>query len=186
MREGLRDGGFPVRYGDATRVGFCLCALASCTSHLRHATYTPQPTSALVEVIRPPPPARVEMVPTPPNAAAVWVDGEWTWRRQRWAWTPGRWVVQPPHASFSPWVFVRAPDGTFWYAPGVWRGEKGEPLDAPQALAVATVEGSEVLNADGTKESTGPILRPGRLKSSTPPAPPTPPGSPASLPPPSN
>jgi hypothetical protein len=90
---------------------------------------------------------------------------------------PGRWVVEAPGTAFSPWVFVRAGDGTLWYAPGVWRDAKGEAIEAPQALSVATVEGSEVVNADGTTETTGPTLRPGRVRApattATAPAPPT-------------
>lgn len=151
--------------------------VAGCTRRLPHATYTPQPTSALVGVTRAPPPARVESVPAQPDPQAVWVDGEWTWRRQRWAWMPGRWVHPPAGATFSPWVFVRGPDGTLWYAPGAWRDARGDVVEAPPALAVATVEASEVLNPEGARETTGPTLRPGRVKvrSSAPPTAPPPP-----------
>src|SRR5258708_16387182 len=142
----------------------CLLLIAACGAHLPHATYTPQPQSALVEVARSPPPARVEVVPARPKASSVWVDGEWTWRRERWAWTPGRWVAEPAGAAFSPWVFVRAADGTLWYAPGVWRDTKGALTPAPRALAVATVEDTEVVNAEGATETTGPTLRPGRTR----------------------
>jgi hypothetical protein len=86
---------------------------------------------------------------------------------------PGRWVVQAPGTTFSPWVFVTSPDATLWYAPGVWRDATGKGVEAPQALSVATVEGSEVVNADGTTETTGPTLRPGRVRA--PPPPPSPP-----------
>jgi len=134
-------------------------ALVTCTSSIPHPVYVAQPTSALVEVERPPPPSRVEVVPARPNAASVWIDGEWTWRRGRWAWLPGRWVEAPLGVVFSPWVFVRAPDGTLWYAPGVWRDSNGAPREAPAALAIATVESGEVVDADGSIESTGPTMR---------------------------
>lgn len=117
-------------------------------------------------VATPPPPARVELVPPRPSAVAVWVDGEWTWRRALWAWMPGRWVEPAAGSTFSPWVFVRGGDGALWYAPGVWRDAKGAQVDAPAALAVATVETGEVVNAQGTTETTGPTLRPGRFHAS--------------------
>jgi hypothetical protein len=126
---------------------------------VRHPTYVPQPTAALVEVTMAPPPARVEMVPDLPSSTAVWVDGEWVWRRSRWAWLPGRWVEQPAGVALSPWVFVRAPDGSLWYAPGVWRDKTGAPIDSPRALAVASVESGAVVNAEGTTETTGPNVR---------------------------
>ena len=115
-----------------------------------------------MKVTAPPPPARVELVPPRPDAAALWIDGEWTWRRQRWAWMPGRWVDAPPGATFSPWAFVRAPDGELWYAPGVWRDAQGATIDSPPPLAVATAESGAVVTADGTTETTGPTLRPDR------------------------
>ena len=45
---------------------------------------------------------------------------------------------------------------------------RATPMDAPTALAVATVETGEVVNAEGTTESTGPTLRPGRVHASHP------------------
>jgi hypothetical protein len=134
----------------------------ACSGSLPHPTYTSQPSSALVEVSLPPPPARVEVVPPRPVARAVWIDGEWTFRRARWAWTPGRWVQAPADATFSPWVFVTAPDGALFYAKGVWRDAKGEALPDPVPLALATVDSVSVVNADGTTAITGPTRRPGR------------------------
>jgi len=130
-----------------------------CSAIVRHPPYVAQPSSALVEVQLPPPPARVELVPARPSPDAVWVDGEWTWRRGRWAWLPGRWVEPPAGAAFSPWVFERAPDGRMWYAPGVWRDAHGAPVDPPPVLAGASVESGAVVNAEGVTETTGPILR---------------------------
>src|SRR5271166_2922290 len=45
--------------------------LAACAARLPHPAYAPQPTDALIEVARPPPPARVEAVPARPGATAV-------------------------------------------------------------------------------------------------------------------
>lgn len=130
-----------------------------CSGSVRHPYYAAQPTSALQEVDAPPPPARVEILPGAPSSAAVWVDGEWMWRRGRWAWLPGRWVDAPGGRLFSPWVFVRGPDGRLWYAPGVWRDLWGAPVNPPDALGVASVETGVVVTAEGATELTGPSVR---------------------------
>jgi hypothetical protein len=139
-----------------------LCAVtaagAGCAPLLRHPTYVPQPTDALQPVDQLPPPARVEVVPERPGELAVWVDGQWLWRRARWAWLSGRWVKPPPDAAYSPWFVVRGTDGQLWYAPGVWRDAHGTAIESPPALAVASVEAGAVVDADGTTETTGPIL----------------------------
>jgi hypothetical protein len=139
-------------------VAACAAWLA-CGPLVRHPSYAPQVTAALVEVTSPPPPARVEIVPAVPSATAVWVDGEWLWRRARWAWLPGRWVEEPPGVTFSPWAFVRGPDGSLWVAPGVWRDAAGTPIDPPPSLAVASVETGAVVTAEGATETTGPTVR---------------------------
>ena len=143
------------------RVGVVALAglvLVECSPTLAHPAYAPQPQSALEEVSSPLPPGRVEAVPQRPNKSAVWIDGEWLWHRTRWAWLPGRWVETPSGASFSPWVFVRGPEGRLWHAPGAWRDARGSAIDAPPPLATATVGGSAVVNATGETEHTGPTL----------------------------
>ena len=142
-------------------VAVCVLSLGvtGCSHSVRHPPYVGQPTSALVQVDVPPPPARVELVPDAPSPGAVWVDGEWIWRRERWAWLPGRWVEVPDGVAFSPWVFLRGPDGRLWVAPGVWRTLAGTPVDPPASLAVASVETGVVVTADGATEITGPSVR---------------------------
>ncbi|MGD0676211.1 MAG: hypothetical protein ABSC94_12375 [Polyangiaceae bacterium] len=135
--------------------------LAGCTRTLPHPGYVPQPPSALVEVTSPPPPGRIENVPSRPTRSAVWVDGEWTWRRERWAWLPGGWVEAPPGAKFSRWAFVRGDDGRMWTASGTWRDPLGATVAAPAPLARARVESTQVVNASGVPEATGPILTTG-------------------------
>jgi len=151
-----------MRFAVAPCVALAL-ALIRCSTSLPHPAYVAQPTSALVEASRVPPPSRVEMVPPRPDDRSVWIDGEWTWRRGRWSWLVGRWVLAPSGARFSPWAFVRAPDGTLWVAAGTWRNVNGAPVEAPRALAVASVESVEVVDAEGRTEVTGPTLseRPG-------------------------
>ena len=128
--------------------------LAACSGGVAHPPYAPQPQSALVEVLAPPPPGRVEVIPPRPKGASAWVDGEWTWRRRRWSWTAGRWVARPAGALFSPWVFERGPDGRFWYAPGVWRNAKGAAVSPPAVIAAAKVDSAPIVNASGIVEDT--------------------------------
>ncbi len=137
--------------------------LASCSPSTAHPPYAAQPQGALVEVTSSPPPGRVEALPDRPNPEAVWVDGEWAWRRTRWAWQPGRWLVPPSGAKFSPWAFVRGRDGRLWYAPGTWRDAHGAPESAPPALATAVVGSAPVVTATGEIEETGPTLRPAQV-----------------------
>jgi hypothetical protein len=140
--------------------------LAGCGGGFPRPPYSAQPTSALVEIRQPVPPARVEEVPPRP-AGTVWIDGEWTLRRARWAWTPGRWVVAPPAATFSPWVVVRGQDGLLWMAPGAWRDAAGKVVDPPAVVAAATVESGQVVNASGATEPTGRTLKATNAKAAT-------------------
>ena len=121
----------------------------------------PQPPPArqlvklLVVVPFPPPPGRVESIPTQPNPEAVWIDGEWTWRRGRWSWKLGRWVVAPPGAGYATWVMLRANDGVLRFAPGVWRDATGTVIPGPAPLAVANAAAGEIVDAEGDSENTG-------------------------------
>ena len=141
------------------RIAFLLAIFAACGPLLRRPGFTPQPTSALSEVGAPPPPARVEIIPAEPSSTAVWLDGEWIWRRAQWAWLPGRWVNPPADALWAPWVFERGPDGRLWYAPSAWRRPDGTVVDPPPALATASPETGAVVDAAGTIVTTGPTLR---------------------------
>jgi hypothetical protein len=87
------------------------------------------------------------------------VDGEWSRRRERWAWIPGAWVEPPPGWTFAPWVFVRGTDGRLWYAPSTWHDATGAGQPEPPPLALARVEPTQVVNASGANEVTGPILK---------------------------
>ena len=141
------------------RIAVLLAIFVACGPLLRRPGFTPQPTSALSEVAAPPPPARVEIIPAEPSSTAVWLDGEWIWRRAQWAWLPGRWVNPPADALWAPWVFERGPDGRLWYAPSAWRRPDGTVADPPPALATASPETGAVVDATGTIVTTGPTLR---------------------------
>jgi len=123
-------------------------------------SYVAQPTSALVAVPYPPPPARVESVPPRPRSTAAWIDGEWSWRRRRWLWVSGRWVEPPRGARYAPWTLVRAADGTLYEAPGAWRDARGGEVAPPAPLAQASVSDAAVVDANGEWRAAGRTLRP--------------------------
>jgi hypothetical protein len=106
-----------------------------------------------------PPPGRVEAVPKRPPGADAWVDGEWILQHGRWYWLLGRWVKTPENATYSPWVVVRASDGTPFYAPSVWRDAQGRALPSPAALAFATASGQAVVSPEGDTEDTGRVIK---------------------------
>lgn len=117
-----------------------------------------------------PPPGRVELVPPRPPEADAWIDGEWVLRHGRWYWLLGRWVRAPRGATYSPWVFVRARDGTAFYGPSVWRSAGGLVLDPPPPLAIATASGEAIVDPEGNSEDTGRniLTRPPRPESPIP------------------
>lgn len=158
-----------------TGLGLSLCifsaSVLACVGALPHPKYVAQPSSALSAVPLPPPPARVELVPPSPRSDAVWVDGEWVFRRGRWAWSLGAWVAPPPETFFSASTTVRTADGTLLHAPGVWRNAKGDPVPPPPALAVATAQAGPVVDAEGVNEAIGRTLKPGSAAALPAPAP---------------
>ena len=127
-----------------------------CTRHVPHPPYVGQPTSALVEVPFPPPPARVEVVPPRPTARSVWIDGEWSWHGRKWAWKAGRWVVPTPGTAFAPWTTVRGLDGTLFFAPGAWRDAHGEVVVEPIPLATGASDTAPAAPEDATPERGAP------------------------------
>jgi hypothetical protein len=121
-----------------------------------------------------PPPARVEQVPASPTRGAVWVDGEWVYRRGRWAWSLGRWVTVPAGATFSPWVIARGPDGALYFAPGAWRDASGKAIDPPVPIVVASASAGPVVDAEGAIPMTGRTVKPGSAAVRAPAIPETP------------
>jgi hypothetical protein len=83
------------------------------------------------------------------------VDGEWVRRRKRWYWLVGRWVATPPGWTYSPWVVVRAVDGTIFYAPSIWKDPSGRAMHAPEPLAFAAASEGAVTSPEGEVEPTG-------------------------------
>jgi hypothetical protein len=142
----------------ALRPALAALVLLGCGDGLPHPSYAGQPSSALAPVDSEPPPGRVELVPARPANADAWIPGEWVPRRGRWYWLLGRWVRTPPGAKYSPWVAVRASDGSTLFAPSAWVGADGRPMPAPAAIAFATASGEAVFDAQGEKQDTGRAL----------------------------
>ncbi len=69
------------------------------------------------------PPAQVEIIPTSPGPAYIWVPGHWAWRgpRRGYVWLPGHWTlpVQPGYVwELGHWE--PGPSGYLWIE-GRWR-----------------------------------------------------------------
>ena len=103
---------------------------SACLKSLPLPATGPVPQDAAVtEVPYPPPPARVQSIPQPPNNASVWVDGQWEWDGKDWKWLAGAWVAPPANAYFTPWMTVRQKDGRLLFAKATWRAKDGRPID---------------------------------------------------------
>jgi hypothetical protein len=110
----------------------------------------------LVPIATPPPPARMEIIPTRPRVdGVVWLDGEWTFHGKRARWRRGRWVVPPHEARYAPWTEVRGPDAQLYFAPGKWVDARGEAIPEPPALATAPASRTTVFNDLGEEEDVG-------------------------------
>ena len=72
----------------------------------------------------PPPPARVEVIPSPPGPDALWIDGHWFWTAGGYAWHPGRWEKPRAGAHYAPATTVRRSNGELLYYVGSWQSGK--------------------------------------------------------------
>lgn len=97
----------------------------------------------------------MEQVPSRPEGATAWIDGEWVWMHARWYWLVGRWVKAPPGARYAPWVAEFASDGSTYWAPGVWLDAHGQPMPPPPALALARPSRGAVVDAEGNVDVAG-------------------------------
>jgi hypothetical protein len=134
-------------------------AFAACSTRVPHPAYTAQPTSALVEVEYPPPPARVEFVPKRPSSEAVWLNGEWLWTGHRWGWKPGGWVIPPAGAKYAKLTLVRRSDGRLFAAHGTWRDADGGEVSAPEPLHASSEKSSSVVDPEGDQAPIAPDLQ---------------------------
>jgi hypothetical protein len=134
-------------------------ALAACGGAPPHPPMSAQATTALRPVEMGPPPGRVETLPPRPEGADAWVGGEWILRHGRWYWLLGRWVKTPPGATYSPWVVVRASDGTPFYAPSAWHDASGAVIPPPEPLALARASEQSVVSPEGEAQDTGRVVK---------------------------
>jgi hypothetical protein len=111
--------------------------MPACGSALPKPELGPHPPDAYVVVPYPPPAAIVEIVPDQPDSAAVWVDGQWSWRGRYFVWQRGGWVVPPKDAYFSRWAKRYGKDGTLYFADATWRSSAGRRLPPPPVVRPA-------------------------------------------------
>jgi WXXGXW repeat (2 copies) len=81
-----------------------------------------QPASYAVAraATRPPPTARLEVVPASPGANYVWIAGRWGWSNNNFAWVPGSWVLPATgHSIWVPGLWESDGHGWFW-SDGHW------------------------------------------------------------------
>ena len=124
------------RVASARLAGLVAAVVAiGCGSSFPPPPLVPQTDDAFSEVPYPPPPAQIEFVPDVPDGAVAWVDGAWTWEGTQWRWKRGGWFNVPPGTRYSPWQAKRTPDGRLLFAPSVWRGANGAPLEPPEPVA---------------------------------------------------
>lgn len=97
---------------------------------------SPDPRSARC-VDYPPPAAKVDEIPPPPDTRAVWLDGEWSWRVHRWIWEPGAWKAAPPGSDYVRPRLERLPNGALVWWAGHWHGRGGDDAEAPPSAPVA-------------------------------------------------
>lgn len=144
------------RYLAFASVTLAVSVTMACGSgRLPAPAYERQPTSALIQVPYPPPPARTETIPKAPSEKSVWIDGEWTWQARRWAWKKGRWVVPPSNGKFSPWTVTRDRTGVTWAASGVWRDDQGREIDE-KVTATGKSNVTTIVDPEGDAVPRGP------------------------------
>lgn len=112
-------------------------AAMGCATQLPKPELLPSAADSYVEVPYPPPAAAAEIVPARPTPAAVWVDGQWSWRGRYFVWQRGGWVVPPKNAYFSRWSKRYGKDGALYFAEPTWRTREGRKLPSPRVLRPA-------------------------------------------------
>ena len=79
------------------------------------------PPPGPVYVVDRPPPVRVEVVPTRPGPAYLWVPGYWRRGPADYVWVSGRYVVPPAHRrAWVPGKWHHARRG-WYFVDGHWR-----------------------------------------------------------------
>ena len=132
-------------------------ALPACSPSVPEPATGSHPAAAFVEVAFPPPAARPEVIPPAPSNDAVWLDGEWRWRRDRWYWVLGRWVDRPEGAAYFARSALRYDaEGKLHHAAGTWRRDDGTALTPARAEDLADTTTGDVVEETGVLEDVGP------------------------------
>lgn len=79
----------------------------------------PYPLDGVIVSTAPPPPPRVEVIPSLPFVGAIWISGYWNWSDNRYVWVPGHYARPVPGHRFQPhrWEQGRGGwtlNGGFW------------------------------------------------------------------------
>jgi hypothetical protein len=121
-----------------------LCSLSGCGGGLNtvpEGSRAENGNEQAVIVATPPPPAKVERVPTDPRGACAWLDGQWLWLGGRWQWQPGAWVVPPVGCRYVPpsmaWVQGTQRDALYYVHGGWFPAVEGQHCGRPQTCLAA-------------------------------------------------
>ena len=103
--------------------------LSACERLIPTPKLGPHMNEEPVTVPFPPPPAKVEVIPSPPPELKepVWIDGEWQWKGSRWVWHAGQWELPVAGSYYAPPTTLRLTDGTLLYYPGTWKDRAKKP-----------------------------------------------------------
>lgn len=149
-------------------VWMCISSLwlwSGCGPSVNLPARGPQPDDAFEPVDFPPPAARPEIIPEPPSDTAVWIDGEWRWRRNRWHWVFGRWTEPPaPDVFFAPSELRYTESGELLHASGRWRHPERGGVQHPSSERLAETTTGDVVEETGIVEDVGPNRRVERPK----------------------
>jgi hypothetical protein len=137
---GSSNGCEPARLGGAARgcrEAVALVALVACTPELPMLARGEPDRARAITVPRPPPPARVDVVPDPPLElrSPCWVDGSWTRGARDWEWVGGRWVACDAGSEYVPATLFRTPSGELRFVPSEIRSVRPSTARSPEQKA---------------------------------------------------
>lgn len=107
-------------------------ALVACGSSFKTAELGEHPKDDYVVVEYPPPPAKIEQPPEPPDDRCVWVDGHWRYSGRRWEWQSGEWVRPPEACRLAP-ARIAWEGSELRYSPPRWYPEGQALVNAESA-----------------------------------------------------
>lgn len=123
-------------------------SLSACSHALPTPPTGPHLAESPVEIPYPPPAARVDVVPQPPQDMKhpAWIDGQWLWRGRRWVWEAGRWVDLGPDQFYARPTVQWLSDGRLMWFAG--------------SLRLKTTPTTPAVSASGAEPSGAPAAQP--------------------------